>query len=152
MEIRQSIVVGTINKDGVGVRNIQTTFNNGRGTQHVNFATQLDRDLGTTSFFVRFNSGRHISETGRELSRLIEHLVQQYPHPIEDLTLVGHSAGGLVVRSAAHYGREHGATWIDLLDRIVCIEPVARGITPGLEDGPNIVGTLTTERGVLVVE
>ncbi len=107
------------------------------GDPQVNFATQLDRDLGTTSFFVRFNSGRHVSENGRELSRLIEQLVQQYPHPIEDLTLVGHSAGGLVVRSAAHYGREHGATWIDLLDRIVCIGSPHLGAT--LEQAANVL-------------
>ncbi|MDP6932541.1 MAG: alpha/beta fold hydrolase, partial [Myxococcota bacterium] len=110
------------------------------GDRDVDFATQLERDLGTTSFFVRFNSGRHVSENGRELSCLVDRLVQQYPHPIEDLTLIGHSMGGLVVRSAAHHARVHGAGWLDRLDRIVCIGSPHMGAP--LEQAVNVLSSV----------
>jgi len=91
------------------------------GEPGVSYATQLARDLDLTSLFVRYNSGRHISDNGQELSALLERLVDEYPGGIEELTLIGHSAGGLVVRSAAHYAREAGAEWLTRLHNIVCI-------------------------------
>ncbi|MFK7988905.1 MAG: esterase/lipase family protein [Sandaracinaceae bacterium] len=76
------------------------------GDPAASFGTLLARDLGFTSLFVRYNTGRHISENGRALADLLDALVEASPVPIEDLTLVGHSMGGLVVRSAcAHAPR-----------------------------------------------
>ncbi len=39
----------------------------------------------------------------------------------EEIALVGHSMGGLVARSAAHYAREHDETWVGLLRHVACI-------------------------------
>jgi pimeloyl-ACP methyl ester carboxylesterase len=53
--------------------------------------------------YVRYNSGRHISENGHELALLLERVVTSWPLPVTEITLIGHSMGGLVARSACHY-------------------------------------------------
>ncbi len=68
------------------------------------YGTRLASDLGYTPLYVRYNSGLHISENGRRLAQLLDRLVAEWPVPIVELVLVGHSMGGLVMRSAAHYG------------------------------------------------
>jgi pimeloyl-ACP methyl ester carboxylesterase len=64
----------------------------------------MEIELGYTPIYVRYNTGRHISENGRELARLLEALVASWPTEVHEITLVGHSMGGLVARSACHYG------------------------------------------------
>jgi pimeloyl-ACP methyl ester carboxylesterase len=68
------------------------------------YGNLLARDFGYTPFYLRYNSGLHIAENGQYLSSLIEELIACYPLEIEDITLIGHSLGGLVIRSACHYG------------------------------------------------
>ena len=58
--------------------------------------------LGYTPVYVRYNSGLHTSQNGAELSGLLELLVAHWPTPVEELTVVAHSMGGLVTRSAVH--------------------------------------------------
>lgn len=53
---------------------------------------------------VRENSGRHISHSGRDLAARLEELVAAWPVGVSEVALVGHSMGGLVARSACHYG------------------------------------------------
>ena len=50
--------------------------------------------LGYTPLYLRYNSGLHISTNGAALSSLLESLVEQWPVPIEELVLLGHSMGG----------------------------------------------------------
>jgi pimeloyl-ACP methyl ester carboxylesterase len=66
------------------------------------YGAQLERDLGYTPIYVRYNSGRHISENGASFAELMEAL--DGAHEIETIALIGHSMGGLVARSAAHRG------------------------------------------------
>ncbi len=56
---------------------------------------------------VNYNSGLHVSQNGRALAALLERLVQAWPVPVEELAFLGHSMGGLVARSAAHFGEAH---------------------------------------------
>ena len=91
------------------------------GDPNVNFGTMLARDFGFTPVYVRYNSGLHISENGQALSALLDSLVAAYPAPIEQIILVGHSMGGLVSRSAAHYGHVHQALWTNHITHIYCI-------------------------------
>jgi pimeloyl-ACP methyl ester carboxylesterase len=86
-----------------------------------NFGTLLARDLAITPVFARYNTGRHVSENGRALARLLEALVAHYPVPLTELVLIGHSMGGLVIRSACHYGREEGHAWTALVRRAFCL-------------------------------
>ena len=87
----------------------------------VTFGTRLHDDLGYTPVYLRYNTGLHISENGKALAQLITKVRELYPVPIEEIVLVGHSMGGLVCRSAAHYGREHAHRWVEHLRHVVCI-------------------------------
>ncbi len=84
-----------------------------------NYGTLLQKDLGYTPFYLRYNSGLHISENGKNLSMLIHTLVKNYPTTIKELVLIGHSMGGLVIRSACHYGDKQNVTWIYKIRKII---------------------------------
>ncbi|MEZ5185736.1 MAG: hypothetical protein R2720_08325 [Candidatus Nanopelagicales bacterium] len=75
------------------------------------------RDKGLTPVFVRFNTGLHVSDNGRQLSGLLDDLVARWPVPVETISLVGHSMGGLVARSACHVG----GTWTSLVRCVVTL-------------------------------
>ena len=74
--------------------------------RHVPYGHRMEIELGYTPVYVRYNTGRHISENGRELGALLEELVTSWPTEVHEITLVGHSMGGLVGRSACHYGAD----------------------------------------------
>lgn len=67
--------------------------------------------LGATLVALRYNTGRHISENGDDFARALNHLVMVWPRPVRRLVIVGHSMGGLVARSAFHYGAASGHDW-----------------------------------------
>jgi pimeloyl-ACP methyl ester carboxylesterase len=79
----------------------------------------LSLALGGTPVYLRYNSGLHTSENGRELSTQLEQLFTHWPTDIEQLTVVAHSMGGLLIRSATHYARQEGLHWPDHLKNIV---------------------------------
>jgi pimeloyl-ACP methyl ester carboxylesterase len=68
------------------------------------YGERLRDELGYTPVTLRYNTGRHISDNGRALGALLDELVAGWPVPVEEIVLVGHSMGGLVARSACHYG------------------------------------------------
>ena len=72
----------------------------------------LARDLGYTPVYLHYNSGLHISTNGRAFAELLESLVERWPVPVTELVLVGHSMGGLVARSACHYGALAHHEWL----------------------------------------
>lgn len=91
------------------------------GDEDANYGTFLARDLGYTPLYVRYNTGLHISQNGRALSELMERLLDAYPCPLEEIALVGHSMGGLVARSAAHYAHLEARRWLAHLTHVLCI-------------------------------
>jgi pimeloyl-ACP methyl ester carboxylesterase len=80
----------------------------------------LARERSLTPLYLRYNSGRHISTNGEGLARLLEQLVQAHPD-IERLTLSGHSMGGLVARSAGHYGGVLAHAWVRRVESVVLL-------------------------------
>ena len=62
------------------------------------YGERLKDDLGIAPVFVRYNTGRHISQNGESLARALDEL------EAEQITLIGHSMGGLVARAACHRG------------------------------------------------
>jgi pimeloyl-ACP methyl ester carboxylesterase len=102
--------------------------------------TALARDLGYTPVYLHYNSGLHVSTNGRAFADLLEALVKIWPVPLTDLTLVGHSMGGLVARSACHYGAQAGHDWRRQLAKLVCIGTPHHGAP--LERGGNWVDVL----------
>ena len=99
-----------------------------------------------TVLSVRYNTGRHISANGSELAHLLSWLMRSWPVPVREINLIGHSMGGLVVRSACHYGRHVwpvgrrlpiGRPWTSRVRRVVLIGVPNTGA--GLEGFVNAV-------------
>jgi pimeloyl-ACP methyl ester carboxylesterase len=68
---------------------------------------------------MHYNTGLHVSTNGRALADALESLVAAWPVPVARLVVVGHSMGGLVARSAVHYGARSHHRWIRVLDSLV---------------------------------
>jgi len=81
----------------------------------------LAGSLGFTPLYLHYASGLHVSTNGRALANLLEQLLTQWPRPVARFAIVGHSMGGLVARSALHYGRAAGQHWVDRLDDLACL-------------------------------
>jgi hypothetical protein len=79
----------------------------------------LARDLGYTPIYLHYNSGLHVSTNGRAFAGLIEVLLEQWPVAVKELAVIGHSMGGLVSRSACHYGAVAGHGWPKRLRKLV---------------------------------
>ena len=89
-----------------------------KGNPSKNYGLLLQKDAGFTPFFVRYNSGLHISTNGKRFSDLLEKLVRFYPVEVTDIVLIGHSMGGLIYRSACHYGEKEKKKWVKLTKKI----------------------------------
>ena len=76
---------------------------------------------GFTPIYLHYNSGLHVSTNGRALANQLEQLLGQWPRPLARFAIVGHSMGGLLARSALHYGRAAGHHWPDRLDDLACL-------------------------------
>src|SRR5262249_46359523 len=76
------------------------------GDGQTTYGSRLAHDLGYTPLYVRYNSGLHISHNGRQLAHWLRRVLAEWPTPIAEIALVGHSMGGLVIRSAVQYGGE----------------------------------------------
>jgi len=85
----------------------------------VNHANLLRSNLGYTPVYVRYNSGLHVSENGRLLAQQLDDLVRCWPVPVNQLSVLAHSMGGLVTRSALFAASQAGMHWPDLLKNIV---------------------------------
>ena len=75
--------------------------------RHAPYGARLQAELGYTPLYLRYNTGRHVSENGRDLANLVHELVHAWPTDVDEIALVGHSMGGLVSRSACHYSDGH---------------------------------------------
>lgn len=95
----------------------------------------LATDEGFTQVYLQYNSGLHISTNGRAFAELIEALLQVWPVPVGELVIIGHSMGGLVSRSACHYGKVAGYDWLKHLRKIVFLGTPHHGAP--LERGGN---------------
>lgn len=100
------------------------------------YGTRLREDLQFTPVYLRYNTGLHVSHNGKALADLLNRLHTLWPTPVEDIVLVGHSVGGLVVRSACHYGAQHEHGWTDAVRHVVCLGSPHLGAD--LEKGVNV--------------
>ena len=100
----------------------------------------LARDLGYVPLYLLYNSGRHVSENGRELAELLDSLAECWPVPLDEVVILAHSMGGLVTRSACHYGKQARHGWIEHLRKLVFLGTPHHGAP--LERGGTLMHTL----------
>jgi pimeloyl-ACP methyl ester carboxylesterase len=81
------------------------------------YGDRLADDHGFTPVYVTYNTGLHISDNGQNLDKLLNELIDAWPVQPEEIVLVGHSMGGLVARSACHYG----TGWTGYLSSVFCL-------------------------------
>lgn len=79
----------------------------------------LADELGFTALYLRYNSGLHIAANGRKLAEALEALLQNWPVPVQELVILGHSMGGLVARAACHHAHGAGHAWPKPLRKLV---------------------------------
>jgi pimeloyl-ACP methyl ester carboxylesterase len=96
--------------------------------------------LGYTPVYVRYNTGLHASQNGHELAAKLEQLVAHWPVPLDEITVLAHSMGGLVTRSAVQVAREAGLRWPAALKNIVFLGTPHHGAP--LERAGNWVDTI----------
>ena len=79
----------------------------------------LAKELGYTPVYLHYNTGLHTSVNGQQFAGLLEALLGAWPQPVEELSLLAHSMGGLVSRSACHAAEQSGMVWRGKLKSIV---------------------------------
>jgi pimeloyl-ACP methyl ester carboxylesterase len=107
-----------------------------RSSRYVPYGTRLATEHGYTPLYFRYNSGRHISENGRDLARLLRGLTEAWPHEVAEIALFGHSMGGLVARSACHYDEDRA--WTDSVRHVFMLGTPHSGAP--LEQAANRLG------------
>ncbi len=74
---------------------------------------------GYTPVYVRYNTGLHTSENGAALAAQLDQLITHWPVPVTEITVLAHSMGGLVTRSAVQQARNDQPAWLRVLKHIV---------------------------------
>ena len=80
-----------------------------------------DEGRSITPLTLRYNTGRPIYRNGEDLAELLETLIRRWPVPVERIILMGHSMGGLLIRSACHHGQYLAHRWVEKLTDCVYI-------------------------------
>ncbi len=91
------------------------------GDPDVTYGSRLRDEAAWTPLYLSYNSGLRVSDNGEQLALLLDSLVAEWPVPVSQLALVGHSMGGLVVRSAAHHADESALPWRAVLRHVVTL-------------------------------
>jgi len=102
---------------GLCMNDLQWTTQHGSAS--INHASALAQARGYTPVYLRYNTGLHVSQNGHALALQLEQLVQNWPVPLSELSVLVHSMGGLVTRSALHYACLDGLQWPTRLRNIV---------------------------------
>ena len=95
----------------------------------------LAADTGFTPVYLHYNSGAHISTNGQAFADRVESLLRAWPVPVAELVILGHSMGGLVTRSACHYGAVAQHVWLRQLRKVIFLGTPHHGAP--LERGGN---------------
>jgi pimeloyl-ACP methyl ester carboxylesterase len=85
-----------------------------------NHAEAVANAHGFTPIYLRYNTGKSIEENGAELSLKLEALISTWPTVINEINVLAHSMGGLVIRSAMHHADQSASKlqWRKNLKRI----------------------------------
>ena len=79
----------------------------------------FERRCGYMPLYLRFNTGLRISNNGEQLAGLLRRFCARHDAAVTELLLIGHSVGGLVIRSACHQGMSQGLDWVSRVRHVV---------------------------------
>ena len=102
-----------------GLGENESTWRLRSGAEGVTYGSRLAADLGHTPVYLRYNTGRHVSDNGVDVSALLTDVVRSWPVPVDEVAIIGHSMGGLVARAACQRGEADGAPWVPLVRHVV---------------------------------
>jgi pimeloyl-ACP methyl ester carboxylesterase len=86
-----------------------------------NLGRVLAETLDATTVYGRYNSGLPIYRTGSDIDALLDACDAAWGEEGPEVTLVGFSMGGLVLRSALDHAAQRGAAWPSRVKRLVTI-------------------------------
>jgi len=92
-----------------------------------------------TPLLIRYNSGLDVADNGLALSALMDQIVRSWPVPVEGVSFVGHSMGGLVAVGALSAAIDAGHSWTQQAQHIVTLGSPHLGAP--LEKGMHLVST-----------
>lgn len=90
------------------------------------YGERLQNEFGLSAIYLRYNSGLAVQDNGRQLAQQLARLVDAAPQ-LRELSLVGHSMGGLVARSACEQATAAGEPWMRRARVLICIGSPHRG-------------------------
>jgi pimeloyl-ACP methyl ester carboxylesterase len=106
-----------------------------------NHGIELAAHLDYVPLFLQYNTGLHISENGKLLNDLLKELIIAAVDNNSDvrISILAHSMGGLVARSACHYAAatQDTSCWLSKVDRLVTLGTPHHGAI--LERGGKLV-------------
>ncbi|HEY6635518.1 MAG TPA: alpha/beta fold hydrolase [Acidimicrobiia bacterium] len=70
---------------------------------------------------LRYNTGRTVTDNGSDLADLIENVCETWPVLVDEIALIGHSMGGLVVESAVVAAHESEQAWVEKSSHLVAL-------------------------------
>jgi pimeloyl-ACP methyl ester carboxylesterase len=88
--------------------------------QPVQYGALLERELGISPIFLRYNTGLSIETNARELAALLARAAHAAPQ-VDEWLLVGHSMGGLVARRAHDIATDEQFNWAPHAPLVVCL-------------------------------
>ena len=98
------------------------SMNDREWTAHQHNHGQVLADAnGYTPVYVLYNSGRNISTNGREFCAQLAGLLDVWPVPVESITMIGFSMGGLLTRSALHIAQQEREAWLGKVDKVAYV-------------------------------
>lgn len=83
---------------------------------------------GLTAVSIVYNTGLSVNTNGLRLATILEALHSHWPVPVQSISLVGHSMGGLVIRSSCEEGRAADHEWIDRVADVVTLAAPHSGV------------------------
>jgi pimeloyl-ACP methyl ester carboxylesterase len=107
-------------------------------TKNSDYGSALERDLGMSAIYLRYNTGLAVDDNAQALSDMLESLVQNAAARVRELTLIGHSMGGLVARRACALAAVSNDSWQRRIGSIICLG------TPHQGSGWEKLGHVTT--------
>ncbi|WP_151081543.1 lipase family alpha/beta hydrolase [Nocardioides cynanchi] len=119
-----------------GLSENEEAFDRGRVELGRTYADTLV-DLGWTPVLLRANTGLAVRANGVALALLLQGLVDRWPVAVEQVALVGHSMGGLILRAACAVGTDEDRPWTDRVTHLVTLgtphlgAPLAGGVGSG---------------------